>query len=144
MSEQDAGMLAVLVGNAVSLCISLAFFIVIAGAIAYFLTTCLNRIPAQHRKQEPGMVWLMMIPLVNIVWNFFVFPKVAESFQSYFDEQGDTSVGDCGKQLSTFLCISVVLSIVPLLSCLTAPVSLVLLIMVLLKFNELKNRITVV
>jgi len=123
-------------------------FIVLIGigiAVIYFLFVCLKRIPAEHRRQEPALVWLLLIPLFNFVWSFFVFPKLAESYQSYFSSQGVTDVGDCGRQLSLILCIVACLNllnfIIPFVGCLIGPVTLVLLILVLLKFNELKNRI---
>lgn len=145
MTDQEAAAVAVTgLANIIGVCVGLAIGMAIWGAIAYCLNSWLSRIPPQHRKQEPGMVWLIIIPFVNLVWSFFVFPKIAESFQSYFAEQGDTSVGDCGKQLSLYFCICYLLNIVPGLNCIMWIPALILLVMVMLKFSELKNKIAVV
>jgi hypothetical protein len=134
------------------LCAIFVFGILIQVAVCYLLYKDLASIPEEHQKQSPAMVWLLLIPLVNIVWNFFVFPKIAESFKSYFDSVNVLDVDDCGKQLSMYFCycvvamvvvsfISNILPILGTLNCLLSPASLVLIIMVLVKFNSLKNRI---
>lgn len=122
-------------------CVGLVIGLAISALICYLLYTDLQRIPPQHRKQEPNMVWLLMIPLFNLVWNFFVWPKIAESYQSYFDAQGVTGEGDYGRQLSMILCIAAALCLIPLLNCLAGPVALVLYVLLLVKFNGYKNRI---
>jgi hypothetical protein len=58
----------------------LVIFLIIAILICLFLSSCLKRIPEEHRQQSPGMVWLLLIPCFAVVWNFFVYPKIAESF----------------------------------------------------------------
>ena len=87
------------------------------------------------------MVWLLMIPLVNIVWNFFVYPKISESFQSYFNAQGRTDVGDCGKSLSMTFCILACTSVIPYLGACTGLAALVIWIIVLVKFSGLKSQL---
>ena len=108
-----------------------ASFIILAG-VMYFLFLCIKRVPAQFRVVEPVMVFLMLIPCVNIVWAFFLYQRIPISFKKYFDSVGDTSVDDCGEKLGLYLAIS---------SIICAPVALVLLVMYLLKLNELKKRI---
>lgn len=114
----------------------------IQALICYFLSGFLKAIPPEHRKQEPNMVWLLMIPIFPLVWNWFVYPKTSESFQSYFASKGRTDVGDCGRQLAVVFCILVDCSIVPYLNFLTGLGALVLLIMLLVKFSEFKKQIT--
>ncbi len=36
------------------------------------LQKALNRCSPECRAMNPGMVWLMFIPLFNLVWHFFV------------------------------------------------------------------------
>ena len=107
----------------------------------YFISSSLGKVPAAHRKLEPGLVWLLMIPCFPIVWNFFVFLRVPESFKSHFDAQGRTDVGDCGRSIGLAYAICVACSFIPLVNYLTGPASLVLLIICLVKFNELKNKL---
>jgi len=123
-------------------CVGFAIGIAIMAAILYFVSTWLSRIPAEYRRQEPNMVWLALIPIFNLFWMFMVFPKVAESYQAYFQAQGVTDVGDCGRQIALWMCICVVASIVPFLNCLAFPVSLVLLIMTMVKFSDLNKRVS--
>jgi hypothetical protein len=109
--------------------------------VVFLLYTDFERIPRNFRKLEPGLVWLLLIPCFNVVWNFFVIPRLTESFKAYFDSIGDTSVGDCGRVLGFGYAISTASSAIPFVSCLTGIVSLVLMILFLVKANELKNRI---
>jgi hypothetical protein len=100
-----------------------------------------QRIPPGFRKLDPGLVWLLLIPCFNVVWNFFVIPSLANSFKAYFDSIGDSSVGDCGRDLGYGYAACCAASVVPFVGCLTGPASLVLLILFLVKANDLKNRI---
>jgi hypothetical protein len=123
------------------MCGAILVGLAIQAVICWYLSTCLKAIPEEHRKQQPNMVWLMMIPLFNIVWQFFVYPKIAESYKSYFDSIGRTDVGDCGKNLALVLCILVCLGVVPYLNICTGIAALVLFILVLVKFGTLKGQI---
>ena len=109
--------------------------------IILFLQSCYNRIPAEHRKMEPAMVWLLLIPIFSLVWIFFVYVRLAKSFQGAYAAIGK-SEGDCGEKLALIFCISCVASIIPIVGCIAGPASLVLLIIVLLKFNGLKNGLS--
>ncbi len=115
----------------------------ISALIAWFLSTCLKRVPPEFRKQEPGMVWLLLIPCFNLVWNFFVHPKLAQSYQAYFASIGRTDVGDCGYGIALAYSIATVCCLVPILNYLAGLATLVLLIVWLIKASELKNAIPV-
>jgi hypothetical protein len=144
--EQLRGLLAA-VGIA-----GLAFLALVAVAVAiaicWFLHSCLARIPPQYRKQEPVMAWLLLIPCFNLAWNFFVYPKVAESFKAYFDSVGRTDVGDCGRTLAVTFCILAVvglpLGMVPfggLVSCPLCIANFVIWILFMIKAVTLKGQI---
>ena len=115
--------------------------IVIQVVVCLMVASCLKRLPTQFRKQEPGMVWLLLIPFFRFIWNFFVHPKVADSYKAYFDAIGRTDVGDCGKGVSLAFCICSATMIIPYLNFLTGVAALVLLIIMLVRFNEMKNMI---
>jgi hypothetical protein len=121
--------------------ISLLVLLAIHAFICYLLYQCFNRIPPQFRRQQPGMVWLLMIPCFYVVWNFFVFPHLSKSFKAYFDSVNRTDVGDCQEGIGLAYSICCVASIVPYLGCVTGIGALVLLIMYLIKTNDLKNQI---
>ena len=121
----------------VALLIGLAILIL----ICYLVSKCYTAIPEQNRSMSPGMVWLLLIPCFNIVWNFWVYPGLAKSYKAYFDSKGDTTVGDCGAQIALWYCISTACCIIPFVNWLAGPASLVLLIIFLVKTYDLKSKI---
>lgn len=118
--------------------VAVLIMLAILLGICFVLSRSLAAVPAEHRKVEPGMVWLLLIPCFNVIWNFYVFLKIPDSFKSYFNSVGRTDVGDCGRNLGLWYSIATVLSFIPFVGL----ISLVLLILSLVKFNELKNKIT--
>jgi DNA-directed RNA polymerase subunit RPC12/RpoP len=124
----------------------LAIFFGIQIWICSFLSSCLSRLPEPFRKQKPGLVWLLLIPCFDIVWVFFVYPQIADSFRSYFAARGKNNVGDCGAGLALALCIcfaaSMVLCFVPFIGRLGGLATLVLLILVLVEFSSLKAQVS--
>lgn len=115
--------------------------IAIHVAILYYVYTCVQRIPPQFRQIEPGMVFLLIIPFFNIVWNFFVYPKIADSFKAYFNSVGRADVGDCGKTLALVYCILVCFCIIPYLNLCIGIAVLVIFIILLVKFGTYKGQI---
>lgn len=124
------------------MCASLVIGLGIQAVICWYLSNCLKAIPQEHRKQEPGMVWLLMIPLFSIVWNFFVYPRISESYKSYFDSIGRTDVGDCGRSLAFTFCILCCCTIIPYLGGCVGIAALVIWIILLVKYSTLKGQIT--
>lgn len=122
---------------AVTLIIGFAISILIAA----MLYTIQKRVPAEHQKIDPLMVWLLLIPIFNLVWNFFVFQRIPQSYQSYFQAQGRTDVGDCGKMIGLWYAICAAVTIVPCLNYLAAPAALVLLIIFLVKLFGLRGQV---
>lgn len=144
-SEPDMGK--VLAVYAVMAVIGLGFFLVVQGFVCWLLSGWVKRIPPEHRKIEPGKVWLLMIPLFHLVWNFFVYPPIALSFDSYFKARGETveSPLKLAKMLCWVAAAGFIGGLIPCLGVIVGPLcglgALVLLIMVLVKFNDLRNRI---
>jgi len=102
--------------------------------ILWFVYTCYEAIPPEHRKMSSGLVWLMLIPCFGLIWMFFVFPGLARSYQSYFAAKGVTDVANCGETLAWLYCIFTITI------CLS-PIGLILLIVFLVKAAELKRRV---
>jgi hypothetical protein len=132
--------------------IGLAFWLVLFGgalAIGIFILLFLHRalqvLPPEHRKIEPGMVWLMLIPCFSAVWCFFVYPRVSESYRSYFHALGRTDVGDCGAGLGIGIAVCILLVSIPCVNYITGifcgPALLVMTIIYLVKIHDLKRQV---
>jgi hypothetical protein len=111
------------------------FLIVMLGVIAvafiilifYLLTLskALSRCRPRNRTMEPGQVWLMLIPLFNIVWQFFIVNRVPQSIAREYRSRGWRAKGDFGKSIGMTMCITGLLSWIPFLGILLALVNLV-------------------
>ena len=129
-------------GRIVGMCFLFVILPAAQALVCQLTARCLRSVPSQYRLQEPEKVWLLMIPLFNLYWNFKVFPALAESYQAYFYSRGVAQVEDCGEQLARWYCICSCLWVVPCLNGITAIASLVLIILFLVRAHELRNRIS--
>jgi hypothetical protein len=129
------------IGMIVGTLVFLLFNITVVIVTCWLTAGILKRVPPQFREMEPGLVWLLLIPCFNLIWNFFVFPKTSRSLKAYFESVGDRTVADCGEGLAMAYCILAVVSLAPYLGCLTYVAAMVVLIVYLVRVNELKDRI---
>jgi hypothetical protein len=63
---------------------------------AALVSDALRVLPPEYRAFKQVVVWLLLIPGVSLIGNFFVCPKVSRAYQRYFAGQGRTEHGDCG------------------------------------------------
>lgn len=58
--------------------------LILIPTIFYLLTLkkALETVNAENRMMAPGKVWLLLIPVFNLVWMFVVVNKIAESFHA--------------------------------------------------------------
>jgi len=136
--EEAAGIIAAALG------MLLVFFLItfgIAIVVCFLVYNAQRGVPVEHRKIEAGLIWLLLIPVFNLVWNFFVFPKISDSYKSYFNSVGRSDVGDCGRGVGTWYAICAACGIVPCVGYIAAPASLVLFIIFLVKIYGLKAQI---
>ncbi len=70
--------------------------------IFYLLTLqkALSRVAPQNRTMEPGSVWWMFVPCVNIVWQFLIAIRVPESLRNEFRARGQDDGSDYGKGIA--------------------------------------------
>lgn len=137
--DEIAGMISVgilLVFGTVMIAVVLA----INAFICWLVSKTAAAIPPQFREIEPGSVWLLMIPCFPIVWNFFVYPRIASGYQRYFQATGNYQNGDCAAQLAQWYCLCVVFSVIPLVNYIAGPASFVLLIITMVKFWDYKGQ----
>ena len=123
-----------------------AILIAMIVSIAINVIICLliylpfSAVPIEHRKMQPGLVFLLLIPLFNVFWNFIVFLRIPESFESYFATQGRADLGDCGKKIGLWIAICGVFCFVPCVNYVAGPAYLVLFIVFLVKIWGLKGQ----
>jgi hypothetical protein len=120
-------------GIVITIAMGCAYFAVFALQIAYvvwfFMTTykVLNACSPRNRDMEPGMVFLMFIPLFSVIWIFFIIFRISSSLEKEFRSRGLPRDGDFGATLGLWGIIS------NLLCC--APVGIILNIMWLMKLG---------
>jgi cobalamin synthase len=122
------------------ICGPLFIGLIVSLIVCLLLYQALSRLPERYRQMQPGLVWLLMIPVFNLVWNFFVFLWTSQSYKAYFEDQRQ-NVGDAGWTLGLVYSILVVVTPIPCLGAVAGIAALVLLIIYLVKINDLKNRI---
>lgn len=128
--------------------VGLFFWLALAGVglivdlvVCFFLYKVFNRVPVQYRVMEPGLVWLLIIPCFNLVWNFFVFIRLSRSLKRYFNSVGNQTVGDCGEGLGLGYSICEVARLIPCVGIMVWVAAIVLAILYLVKVNQLSEQI---
>ncbi len=91
---------------------------------------------------QPGLVWLMLIPLFNIIWHFFIVNGMSNSLAREFAECGETVEPEPGKSIGMAMCILNACSIVPYLGVLATLAGFVCWIIYWVKIAEYSARLT--
>lgn len=118
--------------------------IVLIPTIFYLISLqkVLGRCRPENRTLEPGMVWLLLIPLFNIVWQFLVVNHISNSLKKEFEARGEQpDEAEPGKGIGLAMCITNVVSIVPYLGTVVGIASFVLWIIYWVKIAGYSNRI---
>lgn len=121
--------------------------IAIVGAIivAIFylmnLQNLLKQISTANRKVEPGNVWLMLIPLFNLIYPFILYPKITDSVKSEMESRGMAEQSDYGRGIGIALPILGLCGIIPFLGVLASIANLVLFIIFWVKMADYKNKL---
>lgn len=114
-----------------------AFFLI--PAIFYILTLqkALERCAVSSRTMQPGMVWLLLVPLFNMIWNFFVVLALAKSLANDFARRGMPSPEpEPGQSIGLAMSICACCGVIPILGVLASLASLVLWIMYWVKIAD--------
>lgn len=129
-------------------------FVALIGIIAlvvyilYLLSlqNALKKVSSQNRTVEPGLVWLMLIPIVGFIYCFILYPKISESLKNEFEARNMPQSGDYGKMLGLILAISgpvqFIGSFLPFLNIIIGLAAFVIWIMYWAKISGLKNRLS--
>lgn len=115
--------------------------------IFYILTLqrTLGQCAPVSRTMEPGMVWLYLVPFVNLIFNFFIVFAISKSVANEFARRG-VAIDDPqpGQSLGLAMCICACCGIIPILGLLAALAHLVLWIMYWLKVGEYSRRLSII
>ena len=79
-------------------------FVVIAilAIYVFFLLTlqkAMGRCSRRNRTMEPGLVWLLLVPLFNIVWIFIMPIRIGDSLKNEFADREIDDGSNYGKSV---------------------------------------------
>ncbi len=119
------------------------WIIVLVVFILYLITlmNTLNAVSPQNRRLTPGLVFLLLIPLFNLVWNFIVVTKIRDSLQAEFSARNLQAQG-FGYGVGLAMCILYIVSIIPLINLLAAPAALICWIIYWVQIAGYKNQLS--
>jgi hypothetical protein len=114
--------------------------------IFYILTLshALNKCSPASRTMQPGSLWLLLIPLFNLVWHFLVVSAMAQSLGNEFRTRGIVAEPEPGKSPGMAMCICGVCGLIPILGILASLAGLVLWIMYWVKIAEFSRQLDAV
>lgn len=117
--------------------------VAIAIAIVYLLTlqNTLKQVERANRQVEPGNVWLMLIPLFNVVYAFFLYPQICDSVKAEYRYRGLNASGDFGRSLGVTMPILSICRILPVIGPLSALANLVIFIIFWAKMAGYKSKL---
>jgi hypothetical protein len=111
--------------------------------IFYLLTlqNTLKLISPENRSMEPGHVWLALIPIFGLFWNFHIIGNMATSIQTECRKRNIPCDNDPGYALGRAYCILICCSIIPWLGSLAAIAGLVCWIIYWVKISGYKAEL---
>jgi hypothetical protein len=122
------------------------FGILLIPTIFYILTLqhALEKCAPSSRTLAPGMVWLLLVPLVNMVWHFIVVTGTAQTLANEFRRRSLPSPEPLpGQSIGMAMCICSACRIVPIIGLLAILPYLVLWIIYWVKIAEYSRSLSV-
>jgi hypothetical protein len=81
--------------------------------LAFYLLTLQRTLAAcaeENRAMQPGLVWLQLIPLFGLVWQFFVVGAISRSLAAEFESRGMPPGADPVRTLGIATCVLTICS----------------------------------
>ncbi|HUB51368.1 MAG TPA: hypothetical protein VL986_04430 [Terracidiphilus sp.] len=122
------------------------FFLFLIPAIFYLITlqNALVKCPPGVRTMEPGMVWLLLIPLFHLIWQFFVVMALGNSLGNEFRRRGIPCPDPLpGQSIGMAMCICGCCGIIPIINFLALPAAFVLWIVYWVKIAEFSRALDI-
>lgn len=107
------------------------------------LQKALSRCSTKNRAMSPALVWLLLIPIFNLFWHFFIVVKVAKSLQNEFRSRSIAFKSPPGQNIGLAMCILSVLSFIPYVGFLCSIAALVCWIIYWIKIAGFSSQIRV-
>lgn len=128
--------------------IVLALLVGLVVAIFYLLNLqqVLKEVHSSRRLVPDSNVWLMLIPLFNIVYGFILYPKICDSVKAEYEARGAHKPGDYGRSIgvtmpSLTVARIVIGFVIPIFSSLIGIANLVLMISFWVKMSGYKKEL---
>lgn len=118
-------------------------FLFLIPFIFYLLTlqNTLKAISPENRKMEPGMVWLMFIPVFGMVWQFIVVNRMADSIQAQLNKAGVSVTSRPAHGVGIAMCVLFCTGWIPVVGSLGTVAGIICWIIYWVKIAEFKKNI---
>ncbi len=113
--------------------------------IFYILTLqkALSRCSPENRMISPGLVWLLLIPLFELVWHFIVVRRIADSLGLEYKRRNLMIEPNPGRDLGTVMCIMNACGLFPLLGIFATVAGIICWIMYWVKISDYSRRLDI-
>ena len=105
------------------------------------LQDLLKQVSNKNRLVPAVNVWLMLIPLFNLVYPFILYPKICDSVKLEYEDRGIIENGDFSRGIALALPILTLCSFLPFIGVLAGIANLVLFILFWVKTAEYKEKL---
>jgi hypothetical protein len=119
------------------------FILVTAFPIIFYLLTLqgtLREISSENRRMQPEQVWLSLIPLFGIIWQYFIVARMADSLYMEFNKRNIRSAEQRpGYNYGIAYCILLTAGVIPMLGFLAVLGAAVCWVIYWVKISEYRN-----
>ncbi len=130
-------------GSGEIILVLVALGIMIIPVIFFLLTLqkALERCSIESRATTPGSVWLLLIPIFNLVWQFIIVTKISESLHNEFTKRNIPEDLQPGKSIGITFCVLAICSIIPVLGIITSIAAFICWIIYWVKISGYSNKL---
>jgi hypothetical protein len=117
----------------------IAFFLPVVFYLRNLQST-LNEVSFKNRRMNPGEVWLMLIPIFGLVWQFIMVNRIADSLHAEFLDRNISGYEDRpGYSIGIAYCVLFCCSVIPFLGVFASLGGLVCWIIYWVRINDFKR-----
>lgn len=131
-------------GPAALVFVIIFLFVVLFPFVFYLMTlkSVIKEIGPENRKMPPDHVWLTLIPIFGIVWQFFIVIKMAESLKLELKKRNVYAIEEKpGYKIGIAYCILFSCSIIPGIGILMTFAGFACWIIYWIKINDYRNTL---